>query len=298
MAIKNTKLGGTDWGNEKLLYPDLNDTNDRMIDTYIELNKQRYGDSVLTGCLIEEQGTPDQTAKMSAGKVLVSGLYYSIAADDSISFTNADATNPRWDLVSVDSSGTVTVTDGTAAATPVAPSLPSDDVPLAMVYRAATDNVINEADIYDVRRLVDTPYQISDITRDEDNSDNSWQLEKTLTIPAYRLQKFFKIKYDLSCRAVGALGTSDSDGTVQVRINIDDGTTSTDVDESTNWYYSSDGADEEIFTSDTGVFELFYTSSDYDLTKNITIKLYLKGEDDITGLSIYGVNYMLYIEGE
>lgn len=37
MAIKNTQLGGTDWVGEKLLYPDLNDTFDAVVDLHTNL---------------------------------------------------------------------------------------------------------------------------------------------------------------------------------------------------------------------------------------------------------------------
>lgn len=55
--------------------------------------------------------------------------------------TAADGTNPRRDIVTVSSAGVVTVTAGTATATPVEPAIPANSVLLAVVevLAAATD---------------------------------------------------------------------------------------------------------------------------------------------------------------
>jgi len=155
MAIKNALLGGTDNVNGDVIdADDVNDTNDAIITTYMELNSQRYGDSVISGCEVTEQGTPDQTVAVASGKILIGGLYYDVSADTVLNLSAADGSNPRWDLISVDSNDTLTVTDGTAASSPVVPTLPNDEASLAVIYRAANDNVINEVNITDSRKLV------------------------------------------------------------------------------------------------------------------------------------------------
>ena len=106
--------------------------------------------SVVTGCYVRESTTPAQNVSISSGEVLIGNDVYSISSQ-TFSVSSADATNPRWDLIYVDSSGTIQELTGTAAASPTRPSIPSNSVPLAYIYRAATDNTINNADIYDHR---------------------------------------------------------------------------------------------------------------------------------------------------
>lgn len=268
-------------------------------DTVTKTLDTQYGDSVLNGCLIEEQAVPDQTAQMSSGEVLVNGIYYSIAADASISFTNADATNPRYDLVSVDSAGTVTVTDGTAAATPSVPSLPADDVPLAVVFRAANDNVINNADIDDCRRLIGQEYQHQDNSEDT-SSSNSYAVVKTVTVPAYRLQKYLEIEVDFSSYAdLGPTDTSDASGTrAIVKITVEG------VDEltlSTTWRYNYDGAaPTSVFSSSSGVGKIRLTDSDVSFTDNIVVQINLRGEANIAGSTadLVGTTNCLFVKGE
>lgn len=63
----------------------------------------------------------------------------------------ADATNPRIDLVSVNNAGVVTLTPGTAAASPVAPALPANSVELARITVRAAATTVVTSDINDVR---------------------------------------------------------------------------------------------------------------------------------------------------
>lgn len=101
---------------------------------------------ILSGCDLTEQGSPGLTADVASGRYIIAGVPYSLSSTTA-TFTNADGSNPRWDLVSVNSSGTITVTDGTAAASPSLPSIPANECPLAAVYRATSDNTINTNEI-------------------------------------------------------------------------------------------------------------------------------------------------------
>ena len=103
---------------------------------------------ILSGLVLSEQTTPSLTADLTAGSYVISGTSYSSSSAKTVTFPSADATNPRWDLVSIDSSGTVTVTSGTAASNPALPTLPIDNCPIAAVWRAATDDIINNQDIF------------------------------------------------------------------------------------------------------------------------------------------------------
>ena len=110
-------------------------------------------DGVLTGCTVTAQGSPDMTLAVAAGEVLVSGTKALVTAGN-VTITTADATNPRIDLVVVNSSGTKSVTAGTAAASPKAPDIPASSVLLAMVYVPAGDTAIQSNQITDKRVVV------------------------------------------------------------------------------------------------------------------------------------------------
>lgn len=111
------------------------------------------GYAVISGCEVTEKGTPDMSVDVADGRVIVD--------DDELDVTGvnkavsaADATNPRFDLVTVDGSGTVTVTAGTAAANPAFPTPPSSETLLAAIYVPANETAIETANIIDKRVLL------------------------------------------------------------------------------------------------------------------------------------------------
>jgi hypothetical protein len=108
------------------------------------------------GCAVTAQGTPGQAVDVSAGTVRIGGRRVSVTAG-SVSLVAADGTNPRVDLITVDTAGTLGHTDGTASADPVYPALPAGKIILAQVFRAANDNTIQTADITDKRVIIDEP---------------------------------------------------------------------------------------------------------------------------------------------
>jgi polygalacturonase len=108
---------------------------------------------VLSGCAVTAQGSPDMTVAVAAGTVEVAGVRAIVAAGN-VTITAADATNPRIDLVVVNSAGTKSVAAGTAAAAPTLPALPANSAPLAAVYVPANDTAINTNQITDKRVLI------------------------------------------------------------------------------------------------------------------------------------------------
>ncbi|MHA1290848.1 MAG: hypothetical protein ACTSPB_25975, partial [Candidatus Thorarchaeota archaeon] len=102
------------------------------------------GDGVISGCEVTE-GTADKDIDIAAGTVRIDGTDVAVAAD---TLTVADNTsgNPRKDLVVVDSTGTVSIQQGTpAAASPVGnkgkftespepPDIPLGKVPIAEIW--------------------------------------------------------------------------------------------------------------------------------------------------------------------
>lgn len=264
-----------------------------------EVFDAKYGDSVISDCEITEQTVPDQTVQMSSGKVLVNGIYFDISADASISLSAADGSNPRYDLISVASDGTVTVTDGTAAASPAMPTLPTDEVPLAYVYRAASDNTIETADITDCRRLVGVKYVY------DNNSRINGSSTKSHVVPAFRCRKYITITFDLSSyinftdvSLPTQNGVSTTTGRVQVTIN---GSTSTILTLSPQYSYRSFSSDDSSsFGTQTLTGSVTLSADDYDFTQRISFSLNnltriinFWGDNDL-----FSSNGLFHIEGE
>lgn len=104
---------------------------------------------VFAGCAVTAQGTPDNTVAVASGTVAIDGLGVAVTAGNLT--CTADATNPRFYLITVNSSGTKAATAGTPAADPVFPAIPADSVALAAVYVPANDSTIESDKIVDKR---------------------------------------------------------------------------------------------------------------------------------------------------
>jgi len=134
-----------------------------------ELNAANYNDTlntkqsftyagasntVLEGLLLT--GTGAQTIDLSSGFYVGSdGKSRIKAAEAGISLTAADGSNPRYDLISINDAGTITVTDGTAAAasTQTVPATPANDTVLGYIFRDTSDNTTTDNDVADLRVL-------------------------------------------------------------------------------------------------------------------------------------------------
>ena len=116
------------------------------------LGYQRTG--VISGCAVTESSPAAQTVDVAVGEVVETGEQISVSAQINQAVSAADGSNPRIDLISVNSSGTVVVTAGTAAAQPVMPAVPATSIPLATLYVAASDNTHADNQINDKRVIV------------------------------------------------------------------------------------------------------------------------------------------------
>lgn len=120
----------------------------------IDILTAGYADSgVIVGCAVTAQVSPDMTVAVAAGAVTVGTAHAAVTAGN-VTIGTADATNPRIDLITVNSSGTKACTAGTAAAEPVLPAIPADSVVLAAVYVPANDTTIASNQIVDKRVMV------------------------------------------------------------------------------------------------------------------------------------------------
>lgn len=113
------------------------------------------GSGVLSGCAVTAQGSPDMTVAVAAGVIKVGAVVVAVTSGN-VTIGTADGTNPRFDLITVNNSGTKACTAGTAAASPVFPAIPSNSVVLAAVYVPASDTTIATNQITDKRNLLPT----------------------------------------------------------------------------------------------------------------------------------------------
>ncbi len=172
-----------------------------------------------------------------------------------VSLSAADATNPRWDLVSLDASaGTYTATAGTAAANPVKPSTPANEDAICYVYRAANDNTVNTRDIQNVAvvstvKSADGHFKTNfSINQKEDTEDSEYETQQ------YFQQLSFGTKFDTVNQDRTFLHTVDTFG---VRADCDEitytGTWSND--DSSNYRFGR--AKTSSTANDTAVFSFF-----------------------------------------
>lgn len=119
---------------------------------FVALGNRKTG--VISGCAVTAQSSPDQTVQIASGEVITNGVYRTINAVNSLAMGQGTAGSARFDLVVVNSSGSVVKRDGSATAgvNPTFPTLQEGDVLLAAVYRAAgTSDVISNTRITDKR---------------------------------------------------------------------------------------------------------------------------------------------------
>jgi hypothetical protein len=120
---------------------------------------QALGDrktGVISGCLVAANSTPDQTVTVANGEVISNGVFRTLVAGSgtttSLSLGQGTAGAARFDIVVINSTGTLTARTGTAGSNPTFPTLEDGDVFLAAVYRASgTSDIISSTRIIDKR---------------------------------------------------------------------------------------------------------------------------------------------------
>lgn len=108
---------------------------------YNDLRSDAAGGAML---LVHAQATPGMTLKVEPGVCYVGSTRVIYAGGNTPSFT-APTTNPRIDLVTIDSAGTIAITQGTEAASPSAPAYPATKLVLAEVYNRVGETSIKDA---------------------------------------------------------------------------------------------------------------------------------------------------------
>lgn len=130
-----------------------------------KLAESRVGEgySVISGCDVHENGTPDMDVVVDSGEIFYGDVYKTVAGNN-VTISAADGTNDRIDVIYVDSSGVAQVHTGDAL--PVSDPLgntvwtqyespyPKTGCPagviIALVYVPANDTSIENAQIEDI----------------------------------------------------------------------------------------------------------------------------------------------------
>ena len=119
---------------------------------YLLLGHQRTG--VISGCAVTESSPTAQTVDVAAGVASLNGNQITVALQEDEAVSAADGSNPRKDLISINSSGSVVVTAGTAAAVPAAPGVPANNIPLFVLLVPTSDNDHEDAQLSDKRVIL------------------------------------------------------------------------------------------------------------------------------------------------
>lgn len=136
---------------------------------------------VVSGCAVT--GNANLAPSVAKGAVLSNGTLFAVTAA-TVTITTADATNPRLDLVVIDSSGAKQVRAGTPSATPKPPARTANDVILAVVYVPATATSLATSKCIDMRVIRDRNVTLKRTTTAVTfNTTSAIQTYFTITLP-------------------------------------------------------------------------------------------------------------------
>lgn len=133
---------------------------------------------------VSAQDTPNMTVKIRAGSYF-NGLntFVEFTGGSSPTIT-APIGNPKWVVVALQNSGLITVVDGTPAAAPSLPAVPSGLLPIAAVFVTPTTTAITPALIADVRPFLRTVDTVADLTAELADRPTSTDLANALALKA------------------------------------------------------------------------------------------------------------------
>ena len=184
---------------------------DYLFDHVLENMKSAFlGRGVLSGMAVGEASTPDKTVDVATGSCYQGSTLTetTIASAESVDLSSyIDTSYPKKVLITVNSSGTVTVIDGAPLTAlpsgdigpqtynPVPPDLPDGSILLAEVWLAANETTILDSDITDYRLLVQDWDELDADTVDGEEAAVFMHLAGTETVTG---DKTFSGTLDLS----------------------------------------------------------------------------------------------------
>lgn len=162
--------------------------------------------------LVNQQASPGLTVQVQAGVVYIGATKVTYAGGNSGSFT-APVTNPRIDILTIDTAGTLAITQGTEAGSPTAPTYPSDKMVLCEVY-----NRVGQTIIYDNANQTAGQGYITDARRflqtvNPANTDLSAQVKGVLYTNSTRRPQIHVLSIAMTANNGSARVTATIDGT-------------------------------------------------------------------------------------
>lgn len=102
---------------------------------------------------VTDGGTNDMDISIGSGDAVVGGTGVSKGTSTTKTLNAADSTDPRYDTVEMDSTGTISVKTGNAASNPAAPLRTAGSIVLAVIRVGAGVSGVTNSDIYDQRSV-------------------------------------------------------------------------------------------------------------------------------------------------
>lgn len=158
-GVGDNGVGGS-WGTGDSLTATIMTEIEKRIDDELKKFKAGIqGDGVVSGLAVSQKGAgANQSVDVASGSCTIGGTKYTEAGTVNVALDAAHGTYARWDIITYDASaGNPSKVTGTAVAIPTIPDVPSGDIILALVLRAANDNVVSDAEITD-KRIINNIY--------------------------------------------------------------------------------------------------------------------------------------------
>lgn len=116
------------------------------------------GEAIVSGCSVSK-GSGDWDSDITSGTVRIGGAPASVSSD---TVTHSDSSGlasgeSRVDLITADSSGALSITEGTGADDPASPDIPTDEVVVGFWVIANGDATLAASDLFDVPALFTDP---------------------------------------------------------------------------------------------------------------------------------------------
>lgn len=228
----------------------INSGDNGLASQYNNLRSDAQGSGQLSA---HQQDVPNLTVKIEAGTYFIGGNAYSYAGGNSPTIA-APTTNPRIDLVVIDTSGTVSLVAGTEAASPSVPARPVDKYTICAVYCR-----VGQTKIYDNENAVGGEGYIYQDLRSFNREQNTFatndsfsaradtgtvtQVQATHSIPATAKNCKF-LRFQVRCTIVDnnhVWNTTGCDGFGYHDLNITEHNNKLNYDVATWSFFMNDG---------------------------------------------------------
>jgi len=112
------------------------------------------GNGVVVGLTTTQNSPAGMSVVVSSGTCVVNGTSVSKSSSTTVSIASSNPTNPRYDVIQINSSGTISAVTGTPSSSPLVPDISAGNIRLAIVYVPAGATSITNANITDARVIL------------------------------------------------------------------------------------------------------------------------------------------------